>query len=176
LVAAAFLGLLAPLALAGAGGSAQAQTPPGPPPQVALTETQIQSYLLAEKEFDPILAKLPPDAPPDAKVVAQLDTIAKKYKFASFEDFNAVGASIGLVADGIDPQTKKYVGEDVVLKKQIADITANKSMPAADKKAALDEMNQALKSVEPVKFPGNIALVVKFYDQIVAAEPPPPPN
>jgi hypothetical protein len=44
-------------------------------------------------------------------------------------------------------------------------------MPAADKKQALEELNDALKSVEPVKFPGNIDLVVKYYDKIVAAMP-----
>ena len=175
LVAAAILGLLAPLTLVGAARPALAQAAqpaPAPPPQIALTQAQIDSYLLADKEIEPILQKLPAtDAPPDAKVIAQLEAIAKKYKFASFEEFNIVAANIGLVADGIDPQSKKYVGEDVVIKKQIADINANAKMPAADKKAALDEMNEALKSVEPVKFPGNIDLVVKNYDKIEAAMP-----
>ena len=177
LAAAAILGLLAPLAPLGAQALAQAQAPQGPLPQIALTEAQIDAYLAADKEVEPILAKLPQtqDAPPpDAKTIAQLEAIAKTYKFASFDAFNVVGANIGLVADGIDPQSKKYVGEETLIKKQIADIAANAKMPAADKKAALDEMNQALKAVEPVKFPGNIDLVVKNYDKIVAAMPPPP--
>ena len=43
--------------------------------------------------------------------MAQLDAIAKKYKFASFEDFDGVGANIGLVMEtGNDPQTKNTPG------------------------------------------------------------------
>ncbi|MGD1038925.1 MAG: hypothetical protein ABR878_17535 [Roseiarcus sp.] len=172
---------LAPLAIVAAPSAAFAQTqPPGAPEeplkQVALSEAQVQAYLAAEAEIEPIMAKLPENATakPDPKVMAQLDAIAKKYKFASYDEFDDIGANIGLVSDGVDPQTKKYVGADVLLKKQIADVQADKKMSAADKKEALEELNDALKSVEPVQFPGNIDLVVKYYDKIVAAMPQSP--
>jgi hypothetical protein len=103
--------------------------------------------------------------------MAGLDAIAKKHKFASFEDFDGIGSNIELVMDGVDAQSKKYVGADVLLKAQIAAIQADKKMPAADKKQALEEMNAALKSAEPVKFPANIDLVLKYYDKIAAAMP-----
>jgi hypothetical protein len=74
---------------------------------------------------------------------------------------------------GIDPQTKKYVGADVMLKKQIAEVQADAKMPAADKKQALAELNEALKSIDPVKNAGNIDLVLKNYDKPAAAEPQP---
>ncbi|MGD0564255.1 MAG: hypothetical protein ABSA66_14340 [Roseiarcus sp.] len=168
---------LAPLAIAGPSAAfAQTQQPGAPDEalkQVALSEAQVQAYLAAQAEIEPILSKLPEGASdkPDPKLMAQLEAIAKKYKFASYDEFDSIGANIGLVSDGVDPQTKKYVGADVVLKKQIAEVQADKKMPAADKKQALEELNDALKSVEPVKFPGNIDLVVKYYDKIVAAMP-----
>ncbi len=169
---------LAPLAVVAGPSAAIAQTQqPGAPEdavkQVALTDAQVQAYLAAEAEIEPILAKLPENASdkPDPKVTAQLETIVKKYKFASYDEFDEIGANIGLVADGVDPQTKKYVGADVVLKQQIAEVKADKKMSPAEKKQALEEMNDALKSVEPVKFPGNIDLVVKYYDKIEAAMP-----
>ncbi len=178
LAAALSVAFFAPLAIVAAPSAAFAQTQqPGAPAealkQIALTEAQVQAYLAAQAEIEPILAKLPESASekPDPKVLAQLEAIAKKNKFASYDEFEQVGANIGLVSDGVDPQTKKYVGADVVLKKQIAEIQADKKMPAADKKQALEEMNDALKSVEPVKFPGNIDLVVKYYDKIIAAMP-----
>jgi hypothetical protein len=151
---------LAPLAIAGPSAAfAQTQQPGAPDEalkQVALSEAQVQAYLAAQAEIEPILSKLPEGASdkPDPKLMAQLEAIAKKYKFASYDEFDSIGANIGLVSDGVDPQTKKYVGADVVHKKQ-----------------ALEELNDALKSVEPVKFPGNIDLVVKYYDKIVAAMP-----
>jgi hypothetical protein len=178
LAAALSIACLAPLAIVAGPSPAFAQTqqagaPDEPLKQVALSEAQIQAYLAAQAEIEPILSKLPEGAneKPDPKVVAQLEAIAKKHKFASYDEFESIGANIGLVSDGVDPQTKKYVGADVLLKKQIAETQADKKMPAADKKQALEEMNDALKSVEPVKFPGNIDLVVKYYDKIVAAMP-----
>ena len=178
LAAALSIALLAPLAIVAGPSAAFAQTQqPGAPDealkQIALTEAQIQAYLAAEAEIEPILAKLPESAAdkPDPKVAAQLEAIAKKYKFGSYDEYEEIGANIGLVADGVDPQTKKYVGADVVLKKQIAEIQADKKMSPADKKQALAELNDALKSVDPVKFPGNIDLVVKYYDKIEAAAP-----
>ncbi len=140
--------------------------------QIALTEPQIQGFIAAEKEIDPILEKLPEGTEtPDAKTMAQLDAIAKKHNFANFEEYNVVAANIGLVMAGFDPQTKKYVGPETMIKKQIAEIQATKGMPAAEKKQALDQLNAALKSVVPVQFPENIKLVTKYYDRLAAAMP-----
>jgi hypothetical protein len=178
LAAAVAIAALSPLAIAAGAGVAFAQAqPPGGPDealkQLALSDAQVQAYLAAQAEIEPILEKMPANASdqPDPKTMAQLNAIAKKYKFASFEEFDEVGANIGLAMDGVDPQTKKYVGADVLLKKQIADVQADKKMSAADKKQALEEMNNALKSFEPIKFPGNIDLVVKYYDKLAAATP-----
>ncbi len=67
---------------------------------------------------------------------------------------------------GIDPDTKKYVGPDAVIKKHIAFIDSE-NLPANHKKRQLEELQSKLKSPpEPVKFPANIDLVVKNYDKI----------
>jgi phage gp36-like protein len=179
LAAALALICLAPLPplLAPNAALAQSQPPAGAPDeqvkQIALTDAQIQSYLAAAMEIEPILDKAPQSDSDqlDPKMLAQLETAAKKHQFASFADYQEVAANIGLVLDGIDPQTKKYVGADVVLKKQIAQVQADAKMPAADKKQALAELNDALKSIDPVKNAGNIDLVVKNYDKLAAAEP-----
>ena len=179
-LAAAFaLFCLAPLPplLAPNAALAQAQStgaPDEPMKQIALTEAQIQSYIAAAADIEPMLDKVPqsefgPSSTP--KSLTQLDAAAKKHQFASFEDYQDVAANIGLVMDGVDPQTKKYVGADVMLKKQIAEVQADAKMPAADKKQALAELNEALKSIDPVKNAGNIDLVLKYYDKLAAAEP-----
>jgi hypothetical protein len=154
-----------------------AQAAPAPqqdqlPPvkQMALTEKQIDSALAAAKEMDPITAKLSPDAKPDPKLIAQLEGIAKKNGFASSDDYNNVVDNISLVLGGFDPQTKKYVGPEAVLKAQIAQVQADKKMSAQDKKDALADLNEALKSPPPaVENKGNIDLVTKNYDKLMAA-------
>lgn len=166
------LAAFAPLTIAVAPLPALAQAQQDEAPQqVALTDAQVQNYLAAQSEMAAAMSKQPEGGSDkvDPKVQAQLDAIVKKYKFASFDDYALVEANIGMVVDGIDPETKKYVGADVVLRKQVAEIEADKSMASADKKQALDEMNGALKSVQPLKYPANADVVLKYYDKLAAA-------
>jgi hypothetical protein len=159
------------------------QTPPkqtapaqaAPPPaaevpaikQIALTEKQIESVLAAQKEIDAITDKIPDDAKPDPKVDAQLDAVAKKNGFASYDEYNTVIDNISLVLGGFDPATKKYVGPEAVIKAQIAQVQADKKMPAKDKKEVLADLNESLKSPPPViENKGNIDLVAKYYDKL----------
>jgi hypothetical protein len=164
--------------LPGGGAFAQGKMAPAPaaaPPaaqqpqlkQIALTEKQIEGAVAASKEMDPITSKLQPNARPDPKVIAQLEGVAKKNGFASYQEFNTVMDNIGVVFNGIDPTSKKYVGSEAVLKAQIAEVQADKKMSPKDKKAALDDLNMALKEPAPeIQNKGNIDLVVKNYDKL----------
>jgi hypothetical protein len=149
---------------------AQAAPPAGQPPalkQMALTEKQVQAVLAAQKDMDAITEKLPDNAPPDAKVAAQLDAVAKKNGFASYDEYNDVIDNISLVLGGFDPATKKYVGSETVIKAQIAQVQADKKMSAKDKKEALADLNEALKAPAPaIENKGNIDLVGKYYDKL----------
>jgi len=146
----------------------QQQAPP-PLKQMALTEAQIQSVLAAAKEMDPVEEKLD-DEKPDPKLIAQLDGIAKKNGFASYADYNVVVDNINLVLGGFDTTTKKYVGPEGVIRAQIAEVNADKKMSAKDKKEALADLNDALKSPGPaLENKGNIDVVTKYYDKLVEA-------
>jgi len=147
---------------------AAAPEPPQPLKQVELTEKQIESLLVTQKEMDAVTDKLPEGAAdkPDPKLQAQLDGIAKKNGFADFGEYGAVYDNVSLVMSGIDPKTKTFTEPQELLKKQIAALQADTKVPAKDKKAILEEMNGALKASEPVKFPGNVTLVTKYYDKL----------
>jgi hypothetical protein len=150
---------------------AQAAPPQQPAlKQMALTEKQIQGVLAAQKDMDAITEKLPDNAKPDAKVTAQLEAVAKKNGFASYDEYNNVIDNIGLVLGGFDPATKKYVGSEAVIKAQIAQVEADKKMSPKDKKEALVDLNDALKAPAPaIENKGNIDLVGKYYDKLAEA-------
>jgi hypothetical protein len=161
-------------------GSALAQAKPAPaqqaaPPQqpvlkqIVLTDKQIEGVIAASKDMDAITEKLSPNAKPDPKVAAQLEAVAKKNSFASYDEYNNVVDNISIVLAGFDPVTKKYVGSEAVIKAQIALVQADKKMSAKDKKDALADLNQALKAPEPpIENKGNIDLVAKYYDKLAA--------
>jgi hypothetical protein len=150
---------------------AQGATQEAPPlKQIPLTDKQIQGVLAAGKEMDAVMSKLPEDGQPDVKTQAQLEAIAKKNGFENFDDYNNVTDNIGLVISGFDSATKKYVGNEAVIKTQIAQVQADKTMSAKDKKDALADLNEALKNPPPaIQNKGNIDLVAKYYDQLAAA-------
>jgi hypothetical protein len=138
--------------------------------QIALTDKQIEQVLAGQKDIDAITDKIPENAKPDPKVDAQLDAAAKKAGFASYDEYNTVVDNISLVLGGFDPATKKYVGSETVMKAQLAQIQADKKMSAKDKKEAVADINEALKSPPPaIENKGNIDLVGKYYDKLAAA-------
>lgn len=138
--------------------------------QVALTEKQIENVLAAQKDMNAVTDNIPDNAPPDPKIDAKLDDVAKKYGFSDYPDYSTVVDNISLVLGGVDPASKKYVGAEAVIKAQIAQVTADKKMSAKDKKDTLADLNEALKQKQPaVEYKGNIELVLKHYDKLSEA-------
>jgi hypothetical protein len=147
----------------------QAMPAPEPVKQIALTEKQVEGVIAAAKDMDAITEKLPDNAKPDPKVTAQLEGVSKKYGFASYDEYNDVVDNISMVLGGFDPTTKKYVGTEAVIKAQMAQIQADKKMSAKDKKDALADLGQALKTPDqPIQNKGNIDIVAKYYDKLAA--------
>ena len=170
-VAASSFACLAAFAVVAASGSAFAQDKAADASQqaakeIALTDKQVEGVIAAEPEVDAVIAKLPEGTEPDPKAIAQLDGIAKKHGFANYAEYDDVSANISLVMDGYDPQTKKYVGQEAVLKEEIADVQGDKKMSPKDKKEALDQLNESLKSAKPLQFPANVQVVSKYFDKL----------
>jgi hypothetical protein len=143
---------------------------PGAVKQIKLTEKQVLGFIAAQKDMAPIMEKVQGATSDhiDPKLQAQLEAVAKKNGFKDMAEYDDVAANISMVMAGIDPQTKAFTDPQVAIKKEIADVTADKSMPEQEKKQLLEELNEALKSAEPIQFPSNIELVKKYYDKIDA--------
>src|SRR5262245_25948042 len=139
--------------------------------QIQLSEKQVQGVISAQKDVAAIFDKLqgpPPDELP-APIAAELDAAAKKHGLNEFNDYDEVIGNITMVMTGIDPKTKAFTEPAAAIKQEIAEVTANKTMPANEKKQMLAELNEALKSAQPIQFPGNIELVKEYYDKINGA-------
>lgn len=136
--------------------------------QIALTEKQVQNYIAAQPAVSKIMAKVKGE--PDKKTQAALEAAAKKGGFSGYGEYDDVSSNINMVVIGIDPKTKKFGDPKALLQAQIAEIQADKKMKPAEKKQALEDLNEQLKNIEPIKNAGNIALVEKYYDQISALQ------
>lgn len=174
LVLALVLSLAAIFSEASAQGTPPPPTaPPAPEPvkQMELTEKKIQSFIAVQKDMAPLVQKAQALAPgkQDAALEAEFETVAKKHGFADYAELGDVGANIMLILDGIDPSSGKFTDPITAIKKEIDEIQADKQMPEKEKKEAVAERTAALKSFEPIKFPGNVELVVKWREKIEAS-------
>ena len=133
--------------------------------QIKLTEKQVQSFIAAQGDLDAVTSKIKGDKP-DPKLVAELEAAAKKHGFASLEELDTVAANISLVMSGFDPKTKEFSQPPEALKKEIANLQADKAIPEKEKKEILNELNAALAYTKPVQFPENVELIKKYYDKI----------
>jgi hypothetical protein len=134
--------------------------------EIKLTEKHIQSFMSAYDDMTKVYESADPDKPDDPKLEAQAEAIAKKNGFASLAEFDDVSVSISAVLSGIDPHTKKFTEPPEQIKKEIAALRADKTIPEAQKKQDLAELEAALKVAKPIQFKENIALVLKYFDKL----------
>ncbi len=139
--------------------------------QIKLTEKHIQGFMAAyEMAAYEDIAKVydgaESDKPEDPKVEAQAAAVAKKHGFASLAQYDDVSMNITMIMSGIDPQTKKFMEPPEQIKHEIAALKADKSVPEAEKKEGLTQLEATLKNARPIQFKENIALVLKYFDQL----------
>ena len=133
-----------------------------PPKQVKLTQAAIDNLIAAQKQIRAAEGAAPQDqnAAPDPKLDAKIAGIVKSNNFASMGEYTDVSYSVGVVLSGIDPESGNYIGTQAALKKQLEQVKVDKKMPPKEKKEALDELNEAMKSAGDDKpVPGNVDLV-----------------
>ncbi len=132
--------------------------------QIKLTEKHIQGFMAAYGDMAKLYDGANPE--PDPKVEAQAEAVAKKNGFASLDEYDDVSFNIEMIMSGIDRQTKKFTESPEQIKNEIAALKADKSVPEAEKKEGLTQLEAALKNARPVQFKENIALALKYFDQL----------
>jgi hypothetical protein len=161
-----FLGVLFPALLAfvliGPGAATAQETK-----QIKLTEKHIQGFMASYEDMAKLFESANPDNPGgSSKVEAQAAVIAKKNGFASLAEYEGAWMNISMIMSGIDPQTKKFTEPPNQIKNEIAALKADKSVPEAEKKQGLAQLEAALKNAKPIQFKENITLVLKYFDQL----------
>jgi hypothetical protein len=155
---------IAAIALVHISGGAMAQAVK----QIQLSEKQIENYIASQKEVGAIMQNIQGDKP-DPKLQAQLEAVIKKYGFANLAEFDAVSENISLLMSCFDPKTKAFSEPKIALQKQIDELKADKTIPEPQKKEMLADLNEQLKTAEPIKFPGNVELIKKYYEKLDSA-------
>jgi hypothetical protein len=149
------------LSLATYGPLALAQEPKDEPiKQIKLTEAQVKSFISAQPDLATVAPKLQEAGDTiQPALQTELDTIAKKHGFATFTELDDVAANISIVMAGLDSKSGDFTEPVEALKKELADVTADASIPEADKKELVKELNEAINTTPRLEHLENVELV-----------------
>lgn len=128
--------------------------------QIKLTEQQVSGFVASQKDLAAIASKIQAAGEkPDAALQAELEGIAKKNGFATFAELDDVAANISIVMAGLDPQTGNFTDPIEALKKELDDVKADATIPDADKKQLVTELEDAIKTTPTLQNKENIEIV-----------------
>lgn len=170
------LGLCAGIAIAVAEDAAAPQNPPAaerapattgtnPPPsddvkQIKLTEDQVTHFIAAQPDLASIASKIQSAGEkPNPALQAELEGIATKHGFGNFAELDDVAANISIVMAGLDSGTGNFVDPVDALKKERDEVQKDSSIPDADKKQLLDELNEAINTTPKLQYRENVDIV-----------------
>ncbi|MFT3731241.1 MAG: hypothetical protein QM780_07430 [Hyphomicrobium sp.] len=168
------LGLAAGIALAHAEDAAAPASPPpaqsdtgGPGAtstddvkQIKLTDEQVTHFISAQADLAAIASKIQAAGDkPDAGLQSELEAIAKKHGFGNFAELDDVAANISIVMAGLDSGTGNFVDPVDALKKEREEVQKDNTIPDADKKQLLDELNEAIATTPRLEFKENVDIV-----------------
>jgi hypothetical protein len=136
--------------------------------QIKLSENQIQSFIAAQDDMSLLVEQMDAGSLEQANTEydAKLDAITKKHGFKNLAEFDRVATNVSIIMAGIDPETKVFTEPQLAIKKEIEDVSADKSISPREKSEMLEQLNEAFKAAEPTRFPSNIELVKKHYDKL----------
>jgi hypothetical protein len=138
--------------------------------QIELTAKQVEAFIEAQKDLAELAKKMEGSKAeqPEPQAQAEVEGIATKHGFKDFAEYDDVGSNIDMILAGIDPDTKKFVSPEESIRQDIASVTADKSLSAAERAKLLEEFNDSLKAVPTIQYPGNISLIERYFDKLVS--------
>ncbi len=164
----AILSLVLALQALAVGSNVQAQTIK----QMPLTDAQVKGFIAAQADLEPLVVNLSEGADePNEKLKNDLDKVAKKHGFADFGEYLNVNDNIAYVMGGLNSKTLEFTEPVERLKADLEMIKADKEIPAEEKKFAIEDLTQELKSMERVKHKGNIEVVKQNFAELLKLLP-----
>ena len=137
--------------------------------QIVLSDRLVEAFLSADRPLAEIVAQLPISIDQPA-VLAKMEATAQKFGFVSMAEFVSVQQNIAFVVDGFDgaddpqyedPKDQILRGFDEALK--------DGSLTPEQRDKLLQDKARALARGPALKFKDNVAIVTKYWAQLVAA-------
>lgn len=134
--------------------------------QVKLTEAQVKGYLAASKKLAAVSEKIEAAGDkPDAKLLAELEGIAKANGFKDYDELDNVISNISFVLSGFDDKGQ-FTDPHAALKSELEQVKADTSVKGEEKKKMIAEIEEAIKTTPELKYKENIEIVKKYLKEL----------
>ena len=137
--------------------------------QIALTDADVMGYLQAAAKLAKVAEKVEKaDGKVGAKVKAELETIAKASGFGSYDELQVAAENISFVLSGMDDQSGKFREPSELLKLDLEDVKADKSMKKNERTETIADIEEQLANTPKLEQRGNIAVIRKHLKALAA--------
>jgi hypothetical protein len=145
--------------------------------QIALTDAHVTGYLKAAAKLAEVAEKVEKaDGKVGAKIKAELETIAKASGFGSYDELQLAAENISFVLSGMDDQSGKFREPSELLKLDLEDVKADKSMKKKEKAETIADIKEQLASTPKLEQRGNIAVIKNHLKALAALSKDPKDN
>lgn len=164
----AVLGLVLFIAVSSAGQSANAQDLK----QLQLSDAQVTSFIAAQTDFAPLVVKLSEAGEElDEALRGELDGVAKKHGFESFEQYMDVNDNIAFVMGGLNAKTMEFTEPVERLKADLEEIKADGEIPEDEKKLAVEDLGLEISATPLLQFKENVEVVKRHFEELAKLLP-----
>jgi hypothetical protein len=147
-------------------GTAHAQQSNGQPAeaenfeQVALTDAMVKGYIAASPKLSELFDRMDnTEGKTDSNLDGELEALAKKHGFKSYDEMEKVGSNIGFVMSGINEEDGSFREPLEVLQEELADVEADASLAKEEKEQLVASIKESIALTPKLKFPGNVDVV-----------------
>ena len=135
--------------------------------QIELTEDQVVKYIKAYSALNDVFERIDKAGDkPDPELMEELETIARKHDFKSFEHLDLVAQNIAFIMTGYNPESGKFVEPRVAINDEIASLRKDQDIPENERKKLIGELEEIAQITPEIKFKSNVELLKKYVKQL----------
>lgn len=139
----------------------------GPLTQIELTDAHMTRFIAMQTDLVALGKEIEAsEEQPNPKLNEKLTELAKKNGFKTFDEFDDVAATVSLVMEGLDPDTKEYTDPKESIAADIEDAKQDTTLTDEERKQVIADLEEARETTPDVKFPTNVDMVRKYAEQI----------
>ena len=136
--------------------------------EIKLTDKTIQNYIKADPDLNDVLEKINGAGDkPDTRLIAELESVALKHGFKSFEELDEVAQTVSFIMTGFDPETGDFIEPRKALLEELNALKEDNSIPENERSELVKELEEAVRTAPDVIFKSNITLVRKHLSELI---------